>query len=462
MFFRKLLPRAVLPLSPVYTRKKIPSPRRLPLVGTTLSLLAAGSAPKLHLYIDTRHRELGPIFCDQIGPIRAIFVSDPRIARTIFASEGKFPAHVLPEPWIVYNKIHGCSRGLFFMDGEEWLRNRRKMNKLLLKGDTKWLEGACRVANENLLKKISAKCEFVENLETILYQWSLDVITAILVGAKQFGEVRETHGVELDNLGTIIHRIFATTTDLQLLPATLSYRLGLSRWKRFEDSVTQALTSTEDLVRQILNGNPSEDGLLSKMTKEEIDERLIVRIVTDLILAAGDTTAYTMEWILYLISKHPNVQEELYQNNIENSQLSKNIMKEALRLYPVAPFLTRFIPEDLEIEGYHLPKDTLVVFSLYSTGRDERYFENPNDFLPNRWSRDKNGDLKEMLQATIPFAMGARSCIGRKIAEIQLKMALSELVRRFKIVLKNDTDIEMVLKMVAVPSKPVKLRFIPR
>lgn len=93
----------------------MPCPRGLPLLGSTLSLIAAGSAPRLHEYVDMRHRQLGPVFRDRIGPVSAVFVADPVEMRRTFGLEGKYPIHVLPEPWVLYNQLYGCKRGLFFM-----------------------------------------------------------------------------------------------------------------------------------------------------------------------------------------------------------------------------------------------------------------------------------------------------------------------------------------------------------
>ncbi|KAI4464268.1 cytochrome p450 family 4 [Holotrichia oblita] len=451
-----------LPRKSLHESKEIPSPKGLPLVGTTLSLIAAGSAPKLHQYIDSRHKELGPIFRDKIGPVSAIFISDPDYMRAVFNNEGKHPTHVLPEPWIVYNKIHGCTRGLFFMNGEEWLETRKKMNRFLLKGDLKWLENAAKTATDYLIENISnttyTETSYIPNLESILYKWSLDVMVAILVGAKNFDRIQKSHHNDLEHLAKTVHLIFHTTSKLQLIPANLAHHLGLSRWKMFEDSVTTALNTAKNFVTQILHETAEEDCLISKMLQENLQEDLIIRIITDLVLAAGDTTAYSMEWILYLMSKHPKIQTQLY-NDPSNTILAKNIVRESLRLYPVAPFLTRFLPEDTNIDGYKIPKNSLVILSIYTSGRDPKYFENPAEFQPDRWLRNHGGNFKQMIQATMPFAIGARSCIGRKIAEIQLQLALNEIIRKFNIISKNEGDVEMILKMVAVPSKPVKLQF---
>lgn len=93
----------------------VPSPKGLPVIGTMLDLILAGSGPKLHLYIDSRHKQLGPVFKERIGPVEAVWVSDPTEIRKIFKYEGKYPVHFLPDTWLLYNKIYNRERGLYFM-----------------------------------------------------------------------------------------------------------------------------------------------------------------------------------------------------------------------------------------------------------------------------------------------------------------------------------------------------------
>ncbi|KAF4529417.1 hypothetical protein B566_EDAN003511 [Ephemera danica] len=93
----------------------IPAPRGLPVLGTTLALMKAGSSPQLHRYVDARHAELGPVYRESIGPVDAVFVCDPVEMRRVFQREGRYPKHLLPDAWILYNQLHGCKRGLFFM-----------------------------------------------------------------------------------------------------------------------------------------------------------------------------------------------------------------------------------------------------------------------------------------------------------------------------------------------------------
>lgn len=70
---------------------------------------------RLHDFIHQRHEELGSIFREPVGPVEAVFLSSPEAMREIFKYEGKYPKHPLPEAWTLYNKLHNCKRGLFFM-----------------------------------------------------------------------------------------------------------------------------------------------------------------------------------------------------------------------------------------------------------------------------------------------------------------------------------------------------------
>lgn len=441
---------------------EIPAPKFLPVIGTTLSLIAAGGAPKLHLYIDKRHQELGTIFRDKIGPVSAVFVSDPEYIRTIFRLEGKYPEHVVPEGWVIYNEIRGCPRGLIFMDGEEWWQYRKILNKLLLKGDFSYIEEPCTEAAEELVKRLkhlTEKYGAVSDLEGESYRWSLNVILAILMGSKAYQSSRGDLQPLLERLASTVHLVFETSVSLQLIPASLAQKFDLHVWKNFVSAVDNVLNTATTLVNELLDKYPKGDGLLATLLQEDIERSVLTRIITDLILAAGDTTANSLQWMLYLIAKNPEVQEKLRENirSSDAQPMLKNILRETLRLYPVAPFLTRYLPAGGVIGGYTIPQGTLTIASLYSSGRNAKYFKNPEAFSPDRWVRVGQGTVAATQQASLPFAIGVRSCVGKKIAEIQLQTALAAMVGKFRVDMKNKRDVEMVLKMVAVPSEPVLL-----
>nr|UNY86271.1 CYP315a1 [Phyllotreta striolata] len=447
--------------SSTFSFADVPASRRLPLLGDALPLLLAGGPAALHRYMDARHRRLGPIFRHAVGPVEAVFVADPDQMRLVFAKEGKHPQHIKPESWLVYNEKHNYTRGLFFMDGEEWLHHRKIMNTILLKGDLSWLERSCDESTTAFADRIrlQADREFPD-IESELYKWSLDVILSILVGAGSYTTCSRSVNESIKQLSSIVHTIFENTCKLQLIPAKLAMKYNIKRWRNFEESVTESLRLANELLEAIREYQ-TDDGLLHKMDQANIDRANSIRIIVDSILSAGDTTAYTMAWLLYSIAKHRNVQNEL-RESLELDQQTPYLrycVRETLRLHPVAPFLTRILPEELILCGYRIPAGTLLVMSIYTSGRDPEYFPEPLEFDPKRWCRSTTGGRSSSGQASLPFGIGARSCIGRRIAETQLQMTLAKIVRNFDVSILNADRIEDVLMMVSKPSEPPRLVF---
>lgn len=119
--------------------------------------------------------------------------------------------------------------------------------------------------------------------------------------------------------------------------------------------------------------------------------------------------------------------------------------------------------------------------SLYTSGRNCKYFNLPEMFWPERWFRNSSKDyVAASSHASIPFAMGARSCIGRKIAETQMQAALKKVLSRniprntcsylfvlqitssFHLELMNEKEVELILRMVSVPSASLSIKITAR
>ncbi|XP_012526686.1 cytochrome P450 315a1, mitochondrial [Monomorium pharaonis] len=457
------------------TAKKPPEPQGLPVFGTMLALISAGGAEKLHEYVDKRHRELGPVYREQIGPVRAVFVNSPDEYRKILIDlAGPTPLHFLPESWQLYNELRAKNRGLLFMDGQEWWRHRQILNKVMLKPDPmKFLCAPCQEAAKNLAEKWKtysrAGCT-VPDLQYQLYQWSIEVMLATMIGSR-WRDCKPQLRSDIEYVAMMVHQIFKCSATLSMIPAKLAMKLRLPVWTQFVKTVDTVLDRVHNLVPEMIQMSDG-DGLMQIIINHGISSDMTSRIITDFIIAAGDTTSVTMQWVLLLLSSHPELQNQLFHNIKDLSvketlqhQLLRSIWREALRLHPVAPFLTRYLPTDAIIGDYLVPKGELIIISLYSSSRDEKYFLRPNEFWPERWIKiEKLSGTSSHYQgvkdarASIPFAVGLRNCIGRRLAETQLSLTLAELIKNFKIECENRDSIEMILHMVSVPSKPIKLK----
>jgi ecdysteroid 2-hydroxylase len=112
----------------------------------------------------------------------------------------------------------------------------------------------------------------------------------------------------------------------------------------------------------------------------------------------------------------------------------------------------------LKIGDYILDKDQLVLISLYAMGRDGSYFANPDEFNPTRWRRNFRTCQVNAVEnpfASLPFSLGARSCIGKKMAVEQMEYFIEEFFKRFHLSIIGQPRVNMMMKMIGLPDAPI-------
>ncbi|EDW85100.1 uncharacterized protein Dwil_GK12791 [Drosophila willistoni] len=446
----------------------IPRVKELPLVGTLLDLIAAGGAPHLHKYIDARHRQYGPIFRERLGggSQYAVFVASANLMRSVFLHEGQYPQHPLPDAWTLYNQLHDCQRGLFFMEGVEWLHNRRILNRLLLNGNLNWMDVHIESCTHQLVEKWRAKTQSnvsyeLPQLEQQLYRWSIEVLCCIMFGTNVL-RCPKIQSI-LDEFTQIVHKVFEHSSRLMTFPPRLAQILRLRIWRDFERNVDEVLRQASFIIELCMRDqDDQEETLFHKLQSADVPGEMIKRIFVDLVIAAGDTTAFSSQWALYVLSTEPELQKRLAQEQLASeSQLLHGLIKESLRLYPVAPFIGRYLPQDSQLGCYFIEKDTMVLLSLYTAGRDASHFEQPQRILPERWFLGKSEQVHQA-HASLPFAIGQRSCIGRRVALKQLHSLLGKCANQFQMHCLNEQPVDCILRMVTVPDQQLRLSVQPR
>lgn len=137
-----------------------------------------------------------------------------------------------------------------------------------------------------------------------------------------------------------------------------------------------------------------------------------------------------------MISKDVEYQERLRKHIVKNlpdceSPLVRAGLRETLRLYPIASFVGRFLDSDAKVGQHTVPAGWLAIASLYTSGRDPNNFTEPLKFSPERWIRDEHNQTDNKVlkpHATLPFAMGRRSCIGKKVANYQIHCLITKVI----------------------------------
>ena len=194
----------------------------------------------------------------------------------------------------------------------------------------------------------------------------------------------------------------------------------------------------------------------------------------DLLLAAVDTTSHTAAWALHSLASNRDIQAaireeiQLRGEGVVNSDSVKRLpylggfIKEVMRLYPVAPFLTRLATQNFSLGESQIPAGTILLISLYVMGRDEKIFSQPGSLLPQRWMRDGSTESeadqrRRKAFANLPFGHGARGCIGRRIAELELQLLVGRVCQRWGLT-SNNERVEYTQRMIGVPDKPISFQ----
>jgi cytochrome P450 len=117
------------------------------------------------------------------------------------------------------------------------------------------------------------------------------------------------------------------------------------------------------------------------------------------------------------------------------------VIKEAMRLYPPAWIMGRLAIEDVDLDGYQIPKGSIVIMSPYVMHHDARYFEQPEAFQPERFAPGYEERLPRY--AYFPFGGGPRVCIGNQFAMMEANLVLATIIQRFRVSLTPGQRVEM-------------------
>ena len=189
----------------------------------------------------------------------------------------------------------------------------------------------------------------------------------------------------------------------------------------------------KDLLGRLLAARDPETG------QPMSDDQLVDNLLTFL-LAGHETTAKALTWSLYLMARSPQWQERIRREVVEvcgdraieqrdlgSLPVTTRVVKEALRLYPPAPMMSRMAAREVTLGGHRLQKDALVIIPVFAIHRHRRLWTDPDRFDPDRFLPE--AEDRHLRTQFMPFGFGPRTCIGMAFAMIEATVLLASLVR---------------------------------
>ena len=436
------------PLRPI---SSLSGPRPWPQVGNLLQIKPLS----VHRDIERWCHRYGAFFPVYFGRTRVLVVADHEAVAAILRDRPD--GFRRPSVTARISDELGGLPGLFMAEGSEW-RNQRRMVmqgfaphaikayfpslvKVALRLQHRW-DGAAQAGQEI-------------DLAADLKRYTVDIIAGLAFGT----EVNTIDGGE-DTIQRYLDVILpgVARRSLTLLPYWRYFKLPQDR--RLDRAVAALASAVDELIAQArarMEADPARvacpGNLLEAMIAAAdqpdsgVDDRAVAGNVSTMLLAGEDTTANTIAWLLYLLQRHPpamqRAREEVLRHAPDAAAFSIEQMdaldyldaciQEAMRLKPVAPFMPLEALRDTAVADIAVKAGELVWCVLRHHSVSDSHFPRAAEFDPQRWLPDQQGTVAADKKVGVPFGAGPRTCPGRYLALLEIKLAMAMVLARYDV-----------------------------
>ncbi|MFD2942754.1 cytochrome P450 [Flavobacterium notoginsengisoli] len=410
--------------------------------------------------------KFGDSFSIRIGFSKYIILSrDNEIAQYILVKNQK-NYHKSKFQSVYLSKYLG--KGLLTSDGDFWLKQRRLIQPAFHKQKMNQLV-------DNMNTVITSEIDhFVEEKPIDLFPAMSNL--AFNVVAKSLFQLSAA-----ENKFQRIKFIIEEVQNFLIKEIRLPHKAW---WFSLSGQVKKHLRLAEEnnsIIREIIeerkaSGEEINDllNMLLETRYEDTGEGMSVEQLVDeikvLFIAGHETTANALTFTLHLLGRNPEIQQKVFEeimkiesetNNIieqlQKMEYLNAVLNESMRLYPPAWITDRQNLEDDSLAQFKIKKDTLIGISFYELHRNPKYWNNPDEFIPERFLGEQK---KESMQYFYPFGAGPRMCIGAGFAIYEMCLTISQIVKMY--IIKSNNDIIQFNPLITLKPVNVKVSFFRR
>ncbi|XP_014364516.2 cytochrome P450 CYP12A2 [Papilio machaon] len=458
-----VIPNATESVQSLKSWDEIPGPSKLPFISSLHHFLPMGSFYNIDGFelLDKLYKTYGPIvrLPGLFGSPDIVIIYDAESIAYILRSENLTPKrpgfqsleHYRKEYKKKSGKVTHEITGLVTDHDEKWKTLRSTVNPILLQPKTIKLYSKILddVANDMIKRMRLIRDEnnmLKGDLSTEMNLWALESIGVVALGDRlNCFDPNLPADSPVRKLIQIVHDFFAVADKLDFKPSlwriypTKSYKRAMKLYEDQENLNKYFIQKATEVLKTKRADKESENekGILEKLL--EINEHYAYLMASDLLFAGVDTAANTVIPTFYLLAKNPEKQNKLREEILSCSEKRpylKACIKEAMRIMPVVSGNLRQTSKEYSLLGYHIPKHSLLTFANQHVSMMDCHYPRPNEYIPERWMADKEDPLYHGNAhpfAFMPFGFGTRSCIGRRIAELEMETFVARVVENFQI-----------------------------
>lgn len=391
-------------------------------------------------FYDAMRRQYGDVVYMKLGPYHDYTFFHPEHIHELLAEKGKAFGRMRRQMQ-VFRQWNGNS--VLIAEGQDWLRQRRLLQPAF---QPKRFEAYSREVNRaahDAIDGIAAAGTPEVNFERAMNNLTTDVICRTMFGTnlrEELDDARKAVQILSDAALSEMMRPFSLPNWLPL-PSVSRKRWAIAKLdsivRRFIRERRSSGTDSGDLLSMMLLATDDQGGARS-LTDEEVCDNCMT-----IFIAGHDTTAAGLTWLGWFLASRPEVAQRvraelddvLGEREATYADLAKlpfldQTLKETLRHRPATiGVFSREAIEPVEIGGYTLPKGALVHAMSFTVHHDERWYDAPETFDPDRFSPARIERIPP--SAYFPFGIGPRICIGNTFARMEMLLVAIALLRRF-------------------------------
>lgn len=323
-------------------------------------------------------------------------------------------------------------RGLLTLEGDEWLQQRRLIQPGFHKQKIESLRQLMEVTILEQLEHLvdPGQSKKMVDIHSEMMNMAFHIVARSLLGTEidhqDIVQMRESVDASQYMLIRLIRLPFLTWYYKLNGMLTKAYSLvdeTNERLMRHVQKRRQSGQSHDDLLDMLIHAKYEDTG--EGMSDQQLLFELLVMFV-----AGHETSANALTWCIYLLSRHKEVLVKIRElEGEEQTNYIRQVIQEAMRLYPPAWLTDRLALEEDEVAGVRIPKGAMVVCYLYGTQHHPDWWSDPEKFDPDRFSPGQVKDHEPFSYS--PFGGGPRMCIGMQFAIMEMEMVLKHFLHHF-------------------------------
>jgi len=407
-----------------------PGPKGLPILGLALDVRnnALGTLQRLA-------REYGDVVNMPVMGMSRVLLNRPEyVQQLLILDHAKLHKSTLTK--LVVGPLLG--QGLLISEGDFWRRQRRLAQPAFHRSRTnEYSPVMVECALERMRKWRSGE---TRNIADEMMKLTLEVAVRTLFGTSLAGDSDSIGKAMTFLMRHYLRRARTPWRVPESWPTPANRRAR--REVEYMDSLIYGIISDRKKDTQpcndllsLLMAAMNDDG--SQMTERQVRDESMT-----LFVAGHETTALSLAWTWYLLSKNPTAEVRLHEelgavlggrpaevSDLEKLPYLNAVVHESLRLFPPAFIMARMNVETVRVGDYEIPPRSTLLASQWVMHRDARFFQQPEQFMPERWLDGLESRLPP--GAYFPFGDGPRRCIGQGFAQLETALVIAAIAQKF-------------------------------